>query len=183
MFDSFESWQSHEMDRHRRQWACQLCGVACEDNADTRAHLIRFHGDIVREEQIDIILQASSTAVEHLTAKDCPFCPLNVALRKRNLLPADKEPVLPCKKFMKHLGRHLEEFTLLVFPRSEPHGDKSNKGTEITALYANFGVYTGPLSALSSSILPIAETSDVHTVDSSRPAASQPVEFAGEPLW
>lgn len=159
MFDSFESWQSHEMDRHRRQWACQLCGVTCKDYDDTRAHLLQFHGDIVGEEQIDIILKASSSAAEHLMANECPFCTLDVRMRKNNSLLDDKEPVVPCKKFMKHLGRHLEEFSLLVFPGSELHGNKSNEGTERVAAHASCGEDIKPPSARSTSILPIAEDS------------------------
>lgn len=177
MFESFESWQSHEMDRHRRQWACQLCGVACKDSAETKSHLVQFHGNIVGQEQIDIIIQASSSGAESLMANECSFCCLGLRMRKNNSSHGGKEPVVPWKKFMRHLGHHLEEFSLLVFPQTELNENKRHKGAESVASDGDKA-----LSNPSSSVLPTVEVPNGDTINDSHAASPPPFEHSGEPL-
>jgi hypothetical protein len=113
MFDSSAGWRDHEMS-HRRQWFCPICNILCSDDAETEKHLIESHGDMARGGQLEMLLGVSSRALERLPAKDCPFCPWDDALRKRNPTISDDELVVPSRRFMKHVGRHLEELAIFI---------------------------------------------------------------------
>jgi RNA recognition motif-containing protein len=113
MFDSSAGWRDHEMS-HRRQWFCPICNVLCSDDTETEKHLIESHGDMARGGQLEMLLGVSSRALERLPAKDCPFCPWDDALRERNPAISDEELVVPSRRFMKHVGRHLEELAMFV---------------------------------------------------------------------
>ena len=129
MFDSFNTWRSHEMD-HRRECVCPICGLLCQDKPKTRAHLSHFHGDMIENTQVDALLQTSSRPPEHLKAADCPFCDWSLVLHKRNITPHAQDLVVPSRRFMKHLGRHLEDFALFVVPQpDEDDGDLNDVGS------------------------------------------------------
>jgi hypothetical protein len=44
-------------------------------------------------------------------------CDWGVTLRKRNRTPKEDDLTVPSRRFMKHLGRHLEEIALFVVPQ------------------------------------------------------------------
>ncbi|KAM0715320.1 hypothetical protein Q7P37_008818 [Cladosporium fusiforme] len=150
MFGSFGAWQSHEMDCHRRRWSCQLCGLPCKDEADTKMHLDQSHEGAANDDQIDTLLHASSSPAEILLAKDCPFCNWDATLKGKNSMPCGNELAVPWKRFMKHLGRHLEEFTLFVFPQPEQEDDQEDDGKGSNAVRANSEEDHDTLSSLSS---------------------------------
>jgi hypothetical protein len=118
MFDSSAGWRDHEMS-HRRQWFCPICNTPCGDDTETKKHLIESHDDMARGDQLEMLLGVSSRALERLPAKDCPFCPWDDALRKRNPTISDDELVVPSGRFMKHVGRHLEELAMFVLRESD----------------------------------------------------------------
>jgi hypothetical protein len=123
MFGSFNAWRSHELD-HRREWFCPMCGIACKDEANASKHLTKHHGDVAGGHQIEMLLRTSSRPPELLSAKDCPFCDWDSILRKRNTVSQTAGLVVPSRRFMKHLGKHLEELALFVIPQpDEEDGD------------------------------------------------------------
>jgi hypothetical protein len=117
MFGSFNAWRSHEMD-HRREWFCLLCNLLHHDKTKAMLHLMHDHGQLA-EHQIDMLLRTSSRPSEHLPADDCPFCDWGIILRERNHTPQEHDLRIPSRRFMKHLGRHLEEIALFVVPQAE----------------------------------------------------------------
>jgi hypothetical protein len=118
LFDSFNTWRSHEMD-HRRECICPLCGLLCQDKPKARTHLFLCHGDIVGSLQVDTLLRTSSRPPEHLKAADCPFCDWSLVLQRRNTTSHGHDLVVPSRRFMKHLGKHLEEIALFVVPQPD----------------------------------------------------------------
>lgn len=123
MFDSFKAWRSHELDRHRRQWVCQLCGTVCQDRSDTLTHLKSRHRHDLNDCQIDIIVEASSHYPETIHAKDCPFCDFPEASRQQKPETSSQEARVNARRFMKHVGRHLEQLALFVMPQPEVESD------------------------------------------------------------
>jgi hypothetical protein len=118
MFDSFNTWRSHELD-HRREWICSLCSLSCQDKAKIKTHLIDSHGDKVENLQLDTLLQMCSRPPEQLHAANCPFCDWSSILQERNPTSRRRDLSVPSRRFMKHLGKHLEEFALFVVPQPD----------------------------------------------------------------
>lgn len=123
MFSSFNAWRSHEMD-HRREWLCPVCNLVCHDRSKAQMHLSHHHPEFAERHDIDILLQAISRSSENLPAGECPFCDWATTLRERNQMALECELTVPSRRFMKHLGRHLEEFALFVVP--QPEEDQEN---------------------------------------------------------
>lgn len=126
-FDSPVSWRKHEME-HRLEWLCPFCNLRYKDQSDTRKHLIQEHGDIADEHHVDMVLQVSSCLPEFLKASDCPFCDWDRILRSRLDASADNL-VVPSRRFMQHLRRHLEDFALFVVPEPELEEVASDDGS------------------------------------------------------
>lgn len=148
MFDSFTAWRSHEMD-HRREWFCPLCNLLHHDKSKAGMHLTRDHGEFAGHHDIDMLLQTSSRPSEHLPADDCPFCDWGTILRERNHTPQEHDLTVPSKRFMKHLGRHLEEIALFVMPQSE-EDIRSSGDTASNAGHAALDENSATASTLSS---------------------------------
>lgn len=121
MFSSFNAWRSHEID-HRREWFCPTCDLVYHDKVEARTHITQHYGNSNDHQQLDLLLQTSSRLPEHLSADDCPFCDWSATLRKRNITPKDHNLTVPSRRFMKHLGRHLEEIALFIVPQPEEDG-------------------------------------------------------------
>ena len=122
MFDSFNTWRSHEMD-HRREWNCSLCALSCEDEPKARTHLITCHRGEVDQLQVDTLLKTSSRSPEYLHAADCPFCDWSLILQKRNTISHAQDLLVPSRRFMKHIGKHLEDLALFVVPQPDENDE------------------------------------------------------------
>jgi hypothetical protein len=149
MFGSFNTWRSHEMD-HRREWFCPLCNLSHHDKSKARMHLIRDHGELAGNQvNSDLLLQASSRPSEQLPVGDCPFCDWGIILRERNYTPQEHDLTVPSRRFMKHLGKHLEEIALFVIPQpQEEH--RSSGDTASNAVHAALDEDSATGSTLSS---------------------------------
>ena len=125
MFDSFTTWRRHEMD-HRREWICPVCDLQLHDKLKARMHLMHHHAELAEQQEIEMLLQTSSRPSEHLSAANCPFCDWGATLREQNRTPKEHDLMVPSRRFMKHLGRHLEEIALFVIP--QPDEDQESSG-------------------------------------------------------
>lgn len=148
MFGSLNTWRSHEMD-HRREWVCPFCNFACQNEPKAKMHIMHHHGDLAEHHEIDMLLQTSSRLPENLSADDCPFCDWGTTLRKRNATSNDQDLAVPSRRFMKHLGRHLEEIALFVVPQPEEH-QKDSDDIGSNAVHAAQDEDSATVSALSS---------------------------------
>jgi hypothetical protein len=105
-----------------------LRAVSCVKTDSKLGHIsINSHGDS-GVSQVDALLQTSSRPSEYLKAADCPLCDWSSILRKRNTTSQGQDLVVPSRRFMKHLGRHLEEIALFVIP--QPDDDDDEGGSE-----------------------------------------------------
>ena len=118
MFGSFDTWRSHEMN-HRREWFCPLCDLVHHDKSKAKMHLMHHHGKLAEKHELETLLQTSSRPSENLPADDCPFCDWGMTLREHNRTPKEHDLTVPSRRFMRHLGRHLEEIALFVVPQPE----------------------------------------------------------------
>jgi hypothetical protein len=166
MFDSLSTWRGHEME-HRRKWSCPLCSTSCKEEAATEAHLMRSHCDIVGPHNLESLLRISSHPSEFLLASECPFCDWNAALRKQNPAPEGTELSVPSNRFLKHLGKHLEELALFVIPQPEQDDEDSDQlGSDaVHAAEADDGTTMSALSSFGSKVSPVDEALRSETPD------------------
>ena len=148
MFGSFSTWRSHEMD-HRREWFCPLCNILHHDESKARMHLKHHHGELAEQHEVETLLQTSSRPSEHLPADDCPFCDWGAALREQNRTPKEHDLTVPSRRFMKYIGRHLEEIALFVIPQAEEE-QRSSGDTASNAVHAVLDEESATASTLSS---------------------------------
>jgi hypothetical protein len=102
-----------------------MCHLVYHNKLKAKMHIMQ-HYDNSDNHHIDLILQTSSRLPEFLSADDCPFCDWSTTLRKRNVTPKEQDLTVPTRRFMKHLGRHLEELALFVVPQPEEDDEGSN---------------------------------------------------------
>jgi hypothetical protein len=153
MFDSLSTWRGHEME-HRRKWSCPLCSTSCKEEAATEAHLMRSHSDMVGPHNLETLLRTSSHPSEFLLASECPFCDWNAVLRRRNPAPEGTELSVPSNRFLKHLGKHLEEIALFVVPQPEQDDEDSDQlgSNAVHAAEADDGTTMSALSSFGSKV-------------------------------
>lgn len=134
---------------HRREWFCPHCNLVYHDKLKARMHIIQHYDNSDGHHQADLLLQTSSRLPEYLSADDCPFCDWSATLRKRNIASKEFDLKVPSRRFMKHLGRHLEEIALFVVPQpEEDQFDSDNVGSN--AVHAAQGEESATNSTLSS---------------------------------
>jgi hypothetical protein len=166
MFDSLSTWRGHEME-HRRKWSCPLCSTSCKEEAATEAHLMRSHCDMVGPHNLESLLRTSSHPSEFLLASDCPFCDWNAVLRRRNPGPEGTELSVPSNRFLKHLGKHLEELALFVVPQPEQDDEDSDQlgSNAVHAAEVDDGTTMSALSSFGSKVSLVDEPLQPETSD------------------
>jgi hypothetical protein len=102
-----------------------MCHLVYHDKLKAKIHIMQ-HYDNSDNHHIDLLLQTSSRLPEYLSADDCPFCDWSTTLRKRNVTPKEQDLTVPTRRFMKHLGKHLEEFALFVVPQPDEDDENLN---------------------------------------------------------
>jgi hypothetical protein len=177
MFDSFSTWRGHEME-HRRQWSCPLCRILCKDEGDIETHILQCHGDTVEPHDIVTWLTASFHPSEFLLASDCPFCDWVNVLRERNNTPKEEQLLVPSGRFLKHLGKHLEEIALFVVPQKDDNPDAFGSEDTVLADNALSSFVSRPSSKVSATfssvslLLPLVEHEVDHETLNRPPRAS-----------
>jgi hypothetical protein len=166
MFDSLSTWRGHEME-HRRKWSCPLCSTPCKEEVATEAHLMQSHSDMVGPHNLESLLRTSSHPSEFLLASECPFCDWNAVLRRRNPGPEGTELSVPSNRFLKHLGKHLEELALFVVPQPEQDDESSDQlgSNAVHAAEADDGTTMSALSSFGSKVSLIDEPLQPETSD------------------
>jgi hypothetical protein len=152
---------------HRRKWSCPLCSTSCKEEAATEAHLMRSHCDMVGPHNLESLLRTSSHPSEFLLASECPFCDWNAVLRKRNPVPDGTELSVPSNRFLKHLGKHLEELALFVVPQPEQDDEDSDQlgSNAVHAAEVDDGATMSALSSFGSKVSLVDEPLQPETSD------------------
>ncbi len=117
-FESRQKWWAHELEVHRKSWACGMCGSREPSFPAMKEHLNAKHGDHVPVNQIEDVALRFGRPLRHINAADCPLCDYAGAMRRRGC--SDREIArVPTDKFSRHLGRHLEQLALFVLPNTD----------------------------------------------------------------
>jgi hypothetical protein len=109
---------------------------------------------MVGPHNLETLLRTSSHPSEFLLASECPFCDWNTVLRRRNPAPEGTELSVPSIRFLKHLGKHLEELALFVVPQPEQDDESSDQlgSNAVHAAEADDGTTMSALSSFGSKV-------------------------------
>ncbi|KAI1418944.1 hypothetical protein F5Y12DRAFT_721373 [Xylaria sp. FL1777] len=143
LFHDRLSWFNHELQCHRRQWACIMCeGGPFEAAEIFEDHLKSTHSDIPLDmDALEAVKDASQRAVSEISAADCPFCDdwedmlrQNVSGERSNnsLVQLDNPIFVSPHTFRRHVAHHMEQLALFALPRGlgiDRDEDESNSTT------------------------------------------------------
>ncbi|RMY14107.1 hypothetical protein D0868_01652 [Hortaea werneckii] len=123
LFEDRETWFTHEVDAHRRQWICMACSKSgFPSHGQLRKHAVLEHGHNEDGTEDLTKLMASSFPVEEISASFCPLCDSwdqqlrEESHRKEILVPAENEIRVPIALFKRHLAQHQEQLALFAIP-------------------------------------------------------------------
>lgn len=119
-FTTRAAWADHEFTEHRYDqiWKCPECSKELAGASDWEQHLREMHELVFTGPQLRV---ARNTAYQMqprpVETEECPLC--RIVLGK------------PCRAFVTHIARHMEEIALMALPRStEDDSDESSISTE-----------------------------------------------------
>ncbi|PQE04840.1 ankyrin repeat protein [Rutstroemia sp. NJR-2017a BBW] len=129
MFRSRNEWFSHELQNHRREWACQQCQHApFSSSSEYEGHLRANHHIELQGSQLKALLLQSEEPVDKVAAAACRLCndwETNIEDPKhdsnRSFLHGGQstQPYGTRNQFRRHLGRHMEQLALFALPMAE----------------------------------------------------------------
>ncbi|KAI1327596.1 ankyrin repeat-containing domain protein [Xylariaceae sp. FL0255] len=118
-FESRHKWWNHEMEHHRKQWQCGVCGLQQPDKMAMETHLLSVHDDQIPKGREDVVVNRFGRPVSQINADECSLCDYSEILRRRHGVAGKIQYLLSPEKFSRHLGRHLEQLALFVLPSSD----------------------------------------------------------------
>ncbi|ESZ95288.1 hypothetical protein SBOR_4315 [Sclerotinia borealis F-4128] len=129
MFRSRNEWFAHELQHHRREWACQQCQhTPFSTSLAYKTHLMSKHHIEVEGSQLKGLMLQSEEPVEKISATACQLCDewkTNIEDIKhdyKRYFFNGGQPSQPCGtrgQFRRHLGRHMEQLALFALPTDE----------------------------------------------------------------
>ncbi|EAA32617.3 hypothetical protein GE21DRAFT_6575 [Neurospora crassa] len=115
LFETRQQWFQHEMEVHRKNWRCDMCEEFYHSLWDMKRHLTQKHSDIIGAGNAEAHAERLGRPPQKIRAKDCPLCDPNWNLQQPSRwLTGDWE--MTAEAFGDHLGKHLEDLSLLVLP-------------------------------------------------------------------
>lgn len=119
-----------------------------------------MHASIVDSLGLHLLLDASSRPAEMLPASACPFCAWDTTTGAGKDPETSRDRMVPTRRFMRHLGRHLEELALFVFPSPDKQDghDSDDQGSDV-AIGSKDSEHEHSNSSSSSSGLALAQNS------------------------
>ncbi|KAF4634492.1 hypothetical protein G7Y89_g3617 [Cudoniella acicularis] len=118
MFDSQRQWFDHELQIHRKQWACQFCA----DNSprtrpELESHLTKVHDDKMKDGKYDV----ERCKITRIDATCCLLCTEYAEkLQKSN---QSTKCDVSLEQFQQHLGFHMEQLAFAALPPYEIEED------------------------------------------------------------
>ncbi|RYP55838.1 hypothetical protein DL771_012305 [Monosporascus sp. 5C6A] len=136
LFVSRNDWIYHELQVHRRQFACRDCGKVCPDRDMMRVHLGEHYGKAVLPTQLEIILDICNRQIDDTQRELCLFC-------------GEEFPVAALQD---HLAGHMEDIALFVLPTNveEEEGDRASIASVLASKVNSDDEGTGEASEPSS---------------------------------
>lgn len=125
MFESQHQWFNHELQFHRKQWACLLCAdCPTISRADLECHYKDNHDET--SGNIEDLLDKSR--LERIDASCCPLCTEYGAKYQR--INQSRKCDVSIKQFQRHLGSHMEQLALAALPPDETAEDDEQEDVE-----------------------------------------------------
>ena len=101
-YESRRQWFSHELQKHRRVWACSAhCQQTFPSATQLITHMKKFSTMDVPDAQLPAFIEMRASPVPKNAKCTCPLCSFQVT---------------GTSSLQKHLGRHLEELALFALP-------------------------------------------------------------------
>lgn len=131
MFQTRHEWFGHEIQNHRRQWACEHCEQSpCTTKGEfikhvSSKHRIHYPAD---SSQLDALILQSEEPMDRFNGSACGLCEeweenmQGPEQDSKRLFLNDGRTVEPygtLKQFRRHLGRHMEQLALFALPKSD----------------------------------------------------------------
>ncbi|EGO58565.1 hypothetical protein NEUTE1DRAFT_77947 [Neurospora tetrasperma FGSC 2508] len=126
-FEDRTSWFDHELEQHRCNYMCVLCGVndgkAKTTRSKLRQHILSTHGDF-EADQLERLEDAGRETITSFKTNDCPFCD-DWSKLMANRKPPGREAQLEdgflvsMSRFKKHVAMHSEQLAIFALPRHE----------------------------------------------------------------
>lgn len=108
LFRTRHEWFRHELELHRRQWICHLCGYSFTRPSLIERHFRDAHPRRIADHNVQAAVSRASRPLEDLLSSPCAFC-------DDWRMPPGKtdQPMELCR----HVGRHQEHLALDAIPR------------------------------------------------------------------
>ncbi|KHE85154.1 hypothetical protein GE21DRAFT_1206890 [Neurospora crassa] len=124
-FEDRTSWFDHELEQHRSEFVCVLCGVKEVQDKRTRdelrQHILGAHSDF-ESDQLERLEDAGRETITSFKTNNCPFCD-DWSKLMANKKPPGREAELgegflvSISRFKKHVAMHLEQLAIFAVPR------------------------------------------------------------------
>ncbi|TVY73511.1 E3 ubiquitin-protein ligase RSP5 [Lachnellula suecica] len=146
LFPDHNTWFSHELKEHRKEWSCYLCSHSAFTSPNSyKIHLKNHHPQSFVEDQIPALLEMSQRPVVRISPADCPFCD-DWEKRIRDInkhIPSSETLVVTPSQFKHHVGAHMEQLALFAIPRGyteEGEADSGNAAPEAGSEGTSLGI-------------------------------------------
>jgi len=131
LFPDHNTWFSHELKDHRREWSCYFCSHTPFSSAtDYQNHLQHRHSQSFTEDQFSSLLEMSQRPIVKVSPAECPFCDdWEKRLRAVNThIPSSETLVVTPNQFKHHVGAHMEQLALFAIPRGYTETGEADSG-------------------------------------------------------
>ncbi|KAK5987005.1 hypothetical protein PT974_11120 [Cladobotryum mycophilum] len=121
LFGDRNSWFQHELEVHRSQYTCSLCGdKSFSSQSHLRTHITNAHGPFP-DHQLRALQNSGRTSQTAFKARDCPLCDdWATRLRAKATIRGDamdEDIVVSSNRYKRHVAAHQEQLALFAIPR------------------------------------------------------------------
>ncbi|KAK2604306.1 hypothetical protein N8I77_007249 [Diaporthe amygdali] len=160
-FQRRKDWTHHMLQDHWRTWTCPFrCVGAYSSSSGLRDHLHKSHITEVVGQDVDAIVNLSSTADISRAKGPCPLCGFEIS---------------SSHQYQSHLGHHLEQLALFVLPTQggeeeeddddDDDQDDNELGDDESVSSQDINFETEDTEQLSNSAMPTRAERSVYTED------------------
>lgn len=117
MFESQNDWFQHEVEFHRKVWACRICNDNIRwSRPELNEHLRDRHTETENDET-STMKDIESWRLQTINATECPLC--QDYARKFQIANRSPKCDVLLKHFQSHLGGHFEQLAFAALPNHD----------------------------------------------------------------
>ncbi|MCJ1471573.1 hypothetical protein MMC13_000213 [Lambiella insularis] len=110
MYEGRRQWFNHELQQHRRTWACNShCRRKYASAEALITHVKKAMPGLYSNEQLPTLVEMWAAPIDVLTVSPCPLC---------------GDEIAGTLQLQGHIGRHLEEIALFALPNDSTGSDE-----------------------------------------------------------